>query len=136
MSDHPTLERWLWPPKARRLAHDAVENLQVRRELLELEVRHDVRSIRRLVIVGGIGLILIVIGLPVLLLAMAHQLAEVTSWNIIIWSLILAAAVIVPGGIVLVGAIGRFRHEFSGLHHSLAELHEDMLWLREWTDAE
>ena len=136
MSDHPTLERWLWPPEARRLAQDAVANLQVRRELLELEVRHDVRSIRRLVIVGGIGLILIVIGLPILLLATAHQLAEVTSWNLITWLLILAAAVIVPGGIVLVGAISRFRREFSGLHHSLAELHEDMLWLREWTDAE
>ncbi len=135
MTDHPTRERVLWPQEARELARDAVEGLQVRRELLEVEVRHDVRSIRRLVVVGGIGLVLVLTGIPVLLVAAAQQLARTTSLGITVWSLILAAAVIGPGSIVLIVAIRHFRREFSGLHHSLAELHEDILWLREWIDA-
>ncbi len=136
MDDPKYLGPWPWSRDARRLARDAIDSLQLRRDLLELELRHDFQSVRRLVVVGGIGAVLVLTGLPTLLFAAAHQLSLVTSLNVVAWTLILAVLVILPGIVVLGTAIARFRREFSGLEHSVAEFQEDLAWLREWVELE
>ena len=123
----------IWSPAARELAGEALEMLQLRRELAELEVRHDLRTGRRLLIVGGAGLVFLLSGLPLLLVAAARGLATWTNLGQTAWLLILGAVSLLWGGTVMWAAYRRFRQDFSGLEGTLAELNEDLVWLQDWT---
>ncbi|MBM4094830.1 MAG: phage holin family protein, partial [Planctomycetes bacterium] len=121
-----------WSGRTRRLASELLRMVQLRRELAELEIRHDYRTLRRLAVVGGSGALLVVVGLPLLFVALAHGLANVTTLGVVSWLVILASTLMVPGATILMLAIRRFRAEFSGLRATRAELQEDLIWLREW----
>jgi len=123
---------------ARRLASDAADMLQARRQLAEMEIRADVASSKRLAIAGGTGLVLALTGLPVLTVLLAAGLNAVVplsgedglNW----WLLVLGAVFVLAGTVVMVWAWRRFRSDFTGLKESLAELKEDVVWLREWVE--
>lgn len=125
-----------WRNQAKALVGDVVRAVQLRRELAELEVWHDVRAARRLAFVGGVGALLVVTGLPVYVICAVHSLAAHTSLGFIGWALILASLLVVPGMITLAVAVARFRSDFSGLRRTLTELNEDMVWLREWVERQ
>ena len=60
-----------WGPAARQTAGELAQMIQLRRELAELEVRHDRALVKRFLIVGGTAALLVVCGLPLLLTAAA-----------------------------------------------------------------
>jgi len=122
---------------ARRLTSDVVGMLQARRQLAELEVRADIASSKRLGITGGIGLVLTLTSLPVLVVALAralHCCLPIGGEAFSGWLLICGGALLLAGGGTLWYAWRRFRREFVGLRESIAELREDVVWLREWTE--
>ncbi len=121
-----------WKDQAKVLAGDVVRAVQLRRELAELEVRHDANAVRRLAIVGGVGALLAITGLPVYIICAAQGLAARTSLGFVSWALILASLLVAVGVLALAVAVARFRSEFSGLRRTLSELNEDMIWLQEW----
>ena len=121
---------------AKRLASDAAEMLQLRRELVEMEVRSDIASSKRLGITGGVGLVLTLTGLPVLAVLASSGLNRLmplgkdgtfNGWLLIVGSLLVAG-----GFAAMHAAWRRFRRDFLGLKESAAELKEDIAWLREW----
>jgi hypothetical protein len=72
-----------------------------------------------------------------LLTALAHGLAQ---WTRIespaLWMLLLGGFSLLLGAGIGWAAYQRFRSDFSGLRNTLAELQEDIVWLREWTRSE
>ncbi len=127
------------PPRFTALGADAgrlfpqlAEMLSARRELAELEVRTDVASAKRLAVGGAIGAVLALCGLPLLLVAAAETLAVQFGHDHLGWLLGLGIAAIVIGLLIVWRAWRRFRTSFIGLEQSLAELKEDLAWLREW----
>ncbi|MCH8923749.1 MAG: phage holin family protein [Planctomycetes bacterium] len=105
--------------------------LAARWALGRLEIDVAVGQLKRLAIVLTSAAVLILTALPVLIVALARSLPHSTA---ILW--------FAGGALLLLGAIAgliawrRFRREFSPLEDSLAELHEDVTWLREWTRDE
>ena len=136
MSNHPEGSSSLWSVEARQLASDALEMLEMRRELAELEIRHDTRVGKRLAITGGAGAILVITSLPLLLTSLAHGLSMWTRLSAANWVLILGGFSLLLGAGIGWAAFQRFRSDFTGLKSTLAELNEDMVWLREWTQTQ
>ena len=106
-----------------------------RADLAALETREVARQVRSL---GGhlaLAAWLLLSTLPVLVVALATWISQ--------WLGISAAAcqatgclLLVSLGLAIVAASWRrFRREFVGWEESLAELKEDLVWLREWRGA-
>jgi uncharacterized membrane protein YqjE len=136
MSSHAESPSSLWSVEARQLASDALEMLELRRELAELEIRHGTRVGKRLAIAGGAGAVLIITSLPLLLTSLAHGLSTWTRLSPANWILILGGFSLLLGAGIGWAAYQRFRSDFTGLKSTLAELNEDMVWLREWTETQ
>jgi uncharacterized membrane protein YqjE len=112
-----------------RMAADAREMLALRWELARLELRADGRAARRLAIVLGVAVVLVLTALPLLVLAAAEWLGLSTAG----WLCLIGVALIAIAAIVAYVAWRGFRRRFTGMAHSLEELREDLVWLREWT---
>lgn len=123
-------------PNLRQLAHEATQSLSLRRELAELELGHDRVLLRRFACFGGVAVALIVIGVSLLLVTAAWELSTVTQQSFTAWLVLLGAACLVPGSWVLWRSVRTLRREFCGLRGTLAELREDLAWVREWTNRE
>lgn len=123
-------------PNLRHLAREATQSLQLRRELAELELGHDRILLQRFAGFGGVAIALIVIGTSLLLVTAAWELAAITQLSFTAWLALLGAACLVPGSWVLWRSIRTVRREFCGLRGTLAELREDLAWLREWIHRE
>lgn len=121
-----------WGANARQIAGELAEAIQLRRELAELEVRHDRALLKRFSLVGGLAAAMVLCGVPLLLTAAAWELAQVTELGFAGWLVGFGAAFVVPGTVGLAVGIRRLRGEFCGLQNTLAELREDSLWVREW----
>ena len=127
-----------WTEEWGRLFSDFVDLLVLRRQLAELEVRNDLRQIKRLGIFGGLGLTQCLVGMAVLAVlagSLIDQWIATTTipgprpWG----SLGLGVVLILSGLETLRRSWNRFLREFSGLKESIAELREDAVWLREWS---
>ena len=125
-----------WKERLRPLASELNRTVELRRRLAALELAHDRQLLRRGVIVGGIGAVMALAGLPMLLQAAARGLATVTLLSITSWMVIVGGVLLVPGLLLLAHTIRKTRSGFCGLQGTLSELHEDLVWLREWTQAE
>ena len=125
-----------WKDRLRPLASELNRTVALRRQLAELELAHDRQLLRRGVIVGGIGAVMALAGLPMLLQAAARGLATVTLLSITSWMVILGSVFLVPGLLLLAHTIRKTRSGFCGLNGTLSELKEDLVWLREWTQTE
>jgi uncharacterized membrane protein YqjE len=137
MSNPTPTSTSLWSAEARQLADNAVEMLELRRELAQLELQHDARVGKRLAIVGGVGAVLIVTAWPLLLSSLAHGLSKWTQLHSpAIWMLIVGGLSLFLGVGISWAAYQRFRADFTGLKCTLAELNEDLVWLREWTRSQ
>ena len=116
-----------------RLVDEFGRMLRLRRDLAELEIRHDYRLVRRFAVTAGVGVALTLVAVPLLLFVVAHGLEGMTRLSRVDWLLIFGLALVVPGLTISVVAVRKFRTGFCGLRSTLAELNEDLVWLREWT---
>ena len=138
MPEYAGLKTPSWTEEWGRLFSDFVALLVLRRQLAELEVRNDLRQIKRLGIFGGLGLTQCLVGMAVLAVlagSLIDQWIATTTipgprpWG----SLCLGVVLILSGLETLRRSWNRFQREFSGLKESIAELREDAVWLREWS---
>jgi len=115
------------------LGGDLRESVALRWQLAELEIKADLRSGRRLAIALAVAAVGGLTAVPLLLVALAQGLdgcwgLSATGWLVVFGLFLLTAASIV--GFL---AWRRFRRRFIGLEQTLEELHEDAVWLRDWT---
>ena len=138
MPEYAGLKTPSWTEEWGRLFSDFVDLLVLRRQLAELEVRNDLRQIKRLGIFGGLGLTQCLVGMAVLAVlagSLIDQWIATTTipgprpWG----SLGLGVVLSLSGLETLRRSWNRFQREFSGLKESIAELREDAVWLREWS---
>ena len=108
MSSHAESPSSLWSVEARQLASDALEMLELRRELAELEIRHGTRVGKRLAIAGGAGAVLIITSLPLLLTSLAHGLSTWTRLSPANWILILGGFSLLLGAGDRLGCLSTF----------------------------
>lgn len=134
MSDADTANPPQWDQRLRPLAAELSRMVDLRRRLAALEIAHDKRLITRSVIGGGAGVLAAIIGVTLLLQAVASSLATDTI-SATAWTVILGAVLFAPGILLLAHAIHKVRSRFCGLQGTLAEINEDLIWLREWTQA-
>ncbi|MFO7903545.1 MAG: phage holin family protein [Planctomycetota bacterium] len=132
MSDARDAESPVWIQRLRAMAGELGRMVHLRRELAELELHHDYRNIRRLAVVGGLGLGFVLIGLSLLSSAAAHKLAAVTDVSAQGWMTGLGLVLILPGICILALGIKKFRADLRLFRGTVAELREDVAWLREW----
>lgn len=125
-----------WNSTARQAVAEAARMLQLRRDLARLELRHDRALVKWFLYFGGGAALLLVCGLPLLLAAAALALARTTPWSADVWLCIFGAVLVFPGLIGLVLSVRRLRAEFCGLRSTWAELHEDLVWIRDWAHQE
>jgi sirohydrochlorin ferrochelatase len=121
---------------ARIALSDLSEMLDLRRQLAEAEIRHDLTVTKRLAIVGGMGAMAAFIGLPILLVALSLQLEAHFQLDHHGWTVGLGSLLLFAGLITLLTAYRRFRRDFVGLEESIAEFKEDLVWLREWVESQ
>ena len=138
MPEYAGLKTPSWTEEWGRLFSDFVDLLVLRRQLAELEVRNDLRQIKRLGIFGGLGLTQCLVGMAVLAVLAGSLIDQWIATSAIPgprpWgSLGLGVVLILSGLETLRRSWNRFQREFSGLKESIAELREDAVWLREWS---
>ena len=63
-------------------------------------------------------------------------LAQVTEIGTARLAVFFGAVLVLPGTVAIVLSVRRLRAEFCGLRNTLAELHEDLVWIREWANQE
>lgn len=116
-----------------RLRQDLGEMLAARFELAQLEATEVVRQTARCGIVLVASAILLLSCLPIAVATLALAGATYFEQSPIAW---LAGSVLLLVGIAaLIGwlAVRNYRRNFTGLRDTLAELREDLVWLREWS---
>ena len=106
----------------------------LRRQLVEQELRSDVLTARRLGVLGGCGLGFSLTGLTVVVVMLLLQLGVSQQWSHYWWAVGVGAVLVLLGLAICGIAWTRFKRDFTGLRDSIAELKEDLLWLREWTE--
>ena len=110
---------------------DVARMLELRRELAEAEIKSDVAATKRLAIVGGSAAVAALSGLPLLLTVVALQVDRYFELTFPWTAVCLGLLLLIFGALLGWSAWLRFRHDFLGLHESLDELREDLIWLRE-----
>ena len=111
--------------------HDLSKMIELRRQLAEAEIQSDKATTKRFAMIGGIGLIATLTGLPLLLSVVAARVDAILKLSFP-WVSLTVALVFVAGGVLVAwSAWRRFRQEFLGLRESLQEIQEDLIWFRE-----
>lgn len=100
-------------------------------ELARLEAVRATQQVQQLAIIGGVCLVVLLVSLPLLVVAAAGGLAGTLGLSREAWLALI-------GGMLLVGSLTvaalawlGFRRRFEGFARSLAELREDVVWLKE-----
>ncbi len=109
---------------------DAAEMVNLRRQLVESELKQDRQSMVRFVVIATPALVLAVCGLSLLLWLLLWNAAQSTSWSVTATFLVAAIALIIAGSVVTVLAWRKLNRELCLLRDSMAELREDIEWLR------
>lgn len=117
----------------RRAWSEMSEMVALRRRLAESELRSDLAASKQLAWSVGIGVVAALTGLSVLVMSLAAFADR--QWNFAFpWFSTAAGGALLVGGLLFAWAAWwRFRRNFLGFQQSLAELKEDLVWLREWS---
>jgi uncharacterized membrane protein YqjE len=107
------------------------EMAAARWELARLELKADIRAVKRLAVVCLVAAVMALTALPLLAVCLADLLDGCGNIVRAGWLLIFGAGLLLAAAAVVPFAVGRFRRRFLGLQETLEELREDLLWLRE-----
>jgi len=116
-----------------RAGAEVGEMARLRWQLARLELDESIGQVKRLAIVLGIAALMALTALPVLVVWLAETLAiHAGYFPARGWMLVLALALLLVAGSGGWLAWRRFRRRFTGLEETIEELHEDLVWLRDW----
>lgn len=114
------------------LRTDAARMLESRWQLAALELKSSVAQLRLLAIALGGCSLAILCGLILLIPLAARRTALWLDWSADSVAMIFGGGAFLIGLIAAVIILRRFRRTFAPLEESLAELEEDLHWLKEW----
>jgi len=114
------------------LADDFKEMAALRWQLARLEGREAAYLAKRLGIGLALAAVAVLAALPVLCVAAAWWLGEVTNLSSTGWLLIFGLGLLLGGVAGGYLAWRHFRRRFTGIRQTLEELREDLVWLEEW----
>jgi uncharacterized membrane protein YqjE len=114
------------------LRSELAEMLALRWQLARLELEADLRLARRLAVVFAAAAVMTLTALPLWASAAAELLDG--RWGIgrAGWLAVFGAVLLAAAALGTFVAWRRFRAKLVGLRETLEELHEDLVWLREW----
>jgi len=115
------------------LAADLREMVGLRWDLARLELKAAGKVAVWLGISLAIAAVLALSVLPVLVVAAAEWLDGCWRLSRGGWLLVLGLSLLALAVLEAYLAWRRFRREFVGLQQTLEELHEDLVWLKDWT---
>ena len=116
-----------------RLRQDLGEMLAARLELAQLEAMEASRQTARCGIVLAVALLLLLSSLPVAVVTVALAVATYFEQSTIAWLAGSAVLLVAIAALISWLAVRNYRRNFTGLRDTLAELREDLVWLREWS---
>ena len=122
----------------RRVVSDFSAMISLRRQLAEHELRSDLVISKRCGVVGAIGILLFLSGLPIFAVLVGSWLdrrllgADAFPWI----SLVMAFALCGVGLAIGFTAWRSFQSKLNGFQASIGELQEDLVWLREFAGAD
>jgi len=114
------------------LGADLREMAVLRWRLARLELQSDARAVSRLARVWILSAVMALCALSLLAVCAADVLdgrLGIARWT---WLLILGLGLLSGGAAAALWAWHRFRASATGMEQSLAELREDLVWLKEW----
>jgi len=106
--------------------------LQTRRDLAEVEIRADIRLIKRLLIGSVIGIAGLLTSLAMLAAGLAGSMDGQMGLSKDGWLLTMGAVLLVAGALVVWVSWARFRRGLLALQDTRAELNEDLTWISDW----
>ncbi len=110
------------------------QSAALRWQLAVLEIKTDLCSARRLLIVVAVAVVMGLTAVPLLLAALAHGLDGCWGLSSGGWLAVFGSMLAIAVPIAGLLAWRRFRRRFVGLRQTLDELHEDALWMQEWLE--
>ena len=113
------------------LGGDLREMAALRWQLALLELKADAAAVKRLAVVLTISAAMGLCGLSLLAVFAADVLDGLCGLSHTGWLLLLGSALLLGAAAAGYAAWRRFRRRFTGLEQSLAEVREDLVWLRE-----
>ncbi|MDP6442243.1 MAG: phage holin family protein [Pirellulaceae bacterium] len=116
----------------RRTARDASEMVQLRRRLLEAEVRSDLNATKRLALRASLALLALSTGLSTALVAVLLQIETATGDTDHVGMLVVGVSLIFAAVATVWLAFGAWRRDWLGLRDSIDELKRDADWLKRW----
>lgn len=119
-----------------QLRDDVTRMIQLRIQLARLELNKSLTQVAWLAAVVMVCVLLVSAGLVLLLLLAAAWLAGRLEMSPEVAQASLAGVLILLACVCGWLAYRRFRRTFSGFRESLAELHEDLVWLGELTGTQ
>ncbi len=114
------------------LGADLRQMAELRWQLARLELRAAAGPIKSLAIKLLIAAVTVLTGLPLLAVGMAWSLDGRLRISFTGWLLIFGLGLLMGGAAGGYLAWRRFRRRFTGLEQTLEELHEDLVWLKDW----
>ena len=117
------------------LISDVRRMAALRWELARVELTSDFRAAAWLLAVAVAAVLMVIVALPLLLVALGQLLSGVWGIPQSGWLCIFGCGLIIVAVAGLFIALKRFKKNFIGLEETIEELHEDIVWLREWSEG-
>ncbi len=117
------------------LAAELGEMAAARWELARLELLSQRDQASRLAVVCLLAAVMALTALPLLVWCLADALSGWHHISRAAWLIGISLGLLLLAAVSGFGAVRRFRRQASGLQETLEELHEDVLWLCEWTGS-
>lgn len=119
-----------------RLGAELKEMFNLRWQLAVMELRADLESAKRLVLILGAAIVTGLTALPLLGAAAADALDGSLGISRTVWLLIFGSLLLAIACSAAWFGWRRFRRRLIGLEETLEELRDDVAWLRQWAGAE
>lgn len=120
--------------ESKALRDDVLRAVTMRWELVRLEGRSAVWTLRRFGVAMLLAYTALVVALPVALVGVCPSIDALCGFRagVSLWT---AVAVLVLAAVVTLWRETRkFQRDFAGLRDTVAEFEEDLHWLREWIE--
>ena len=118
-----------------RLRAELGEMLGLRWQLARLEFDAALEVVKRLAILAVIAVVMLITALPLAAVIAADHLDGACGISRTGWLTGFALLLAGSAGLIAWTAWRRFRTRYAGFEETLEELHEDIVWIREWTEG-
>ena len=110
----------------RATAQEVIRNVALRRELAEAELQYDLQLTKRFGMIGGLGLTMLLVALPLAVTAAALALDNTFSLSSTVWLLLFSIPLGLIGFFIAYTSWQSYQQKVRCFQESLAQLQEDI----------